>query len=100
MARRLYVDEREQSVDLLAVDGKGMALVLPEEWAKEREVVVIHAHAGREPQALRDSVDVHNVLLVEIQQAEGHVKQDAEQDEAHVPKHPNGHALCLEDKEG
>jgi len=78
MARRLYVDEREQSVDLLAVDGKGMALVLPEEWAKEREVVVIHAHAGREPQALRDSVDVHNVLLVEVQ-------QDAEQEEAHVP---------------
>ena len=100
MARRLYVDEREQSVDLLAVDGQGMALVLPEEWAKEREVVIIHAHASREPHALRDSVDVHNVLLMEVQLAEGHFKQDAEQDEAHVPKHPNGHALCLEDKEG
>ena len=100
MARRLYVDEREQSVDLLVVDGKGMALVLPEEWAKEREVVVIHVHAGREPHALRDSVDVHNVLLVEVQQAEGHVQQDVEQDEAHVPKHPNRHALRLEDKEG
>ena len=64
MARRLYVDEREQSVDLLAVDDKGTTLVLPEEWAKEREVVVIHAHAGREPHVLRDTVDVHNVLLV------------------------------------
>jgi len=90
MARRLYVDEREQSVDLLAVDGKGMALVLPEEWVKEQEVV----------DALHDSVDMHSVLLVEVQQVEGHVEQDAEQDEAHVPKHPNGHALRLEDNKG
>ena len=72
----MYVDEREQSVDLLAVDDKGTTLVLPEEWAKEREVVIIHAHASREPHALRDSVDVHNVLVVEVQQGEGHVEQD------------------------
>ena len=56
MARRLYVDEREQSVDLPAVDGKGMALVLPEEWAKEREVVVIHAQAGRKPHVVTASM--------------------------------------------
>ena len=76
-----------------------MALVLPEEWVEERRVVV-HAHADGEEHALHDGIDVHDVLLVEVQQAEGHVEQDVEQDEAHVPKHPNGHALCLEDKEG
>ena len=50
-----------------------MALVLPEEWVKEQEVV----------DALHDSVDMHSVLLVEVQQAEGHVEQEDEHDKTH-----------------
>jgi len=44
--------------------------VPPEEWAEERRVVV-HAHADGEQHALHDGLDVHDVLLVEVQQAEG-----------------------------
>ena len=52
-----------------------------------------HPCASRPQATRRDSVDVHNVLLVEVQ-------QDAEQEEAHVPKHPNGHAVRLEHEDG
>lgn len=66
-----------------------MALVLPEEWVKEREVVCV----------LHDSVDLHNVLLGEVQQAKGHVKQDDEHDKTRSGA-PNGHAVRLEDEDG
>jgi len=85
-------DEREQRVDLLAADGERTSLVAPEEGAEEREVVV-HAHADGEQHALHDGVDAHDVLLVEVQQAEGHVEQDAEDGEARVAEHPDGRAV-------
>ncbi|CAD6334708.1 unnamed protein product [Miscanthus lutarioriparius] len=48
---------------------RAWVLVSPEEWAEERRVVV-HAHADGEQHALHDGLDVHDVLLVEVQQAE------------------------------
>uniref|UniRef100_A0ACD5UXB6 Uncharacterized protein n=1 Tax=Avena sativa TaxID=4498 RepID=A0ACD5UXB6_AVESA len=83
------VDEREERVDLLASDGEHPALLAPEQGAEEREVVV-HAHADGEQHALHDGVDVHDVLLVQVQQAEGHVQEDAEHREARVAEHPHG----------
>ncbi|BAS89092.1 Os04g0407850 [Oryza sativa Japonica Group] len=87
------VDEREHRVDLLAAERDRLAVLPPQEGAEEREVVVDARRHG-EHHALHDGVDAHDELLVEVEQAERHVEEDAEHGEPHVAEHPHGRPVA------